>query len=576
MTKRLLCILTVTAFLVFLYSCNNTASQAEISADPAVISKGEAIFNQYCGGCHNFRQDAIGPNLSGLTSIVSQNWIHQFMIDPKKMLESEDERGKMLAEKYKAIMPSFGHLQSEEIASIIAFINTHQQSDPITKDSSFGDSIANPVKEKIAMSNLVVDLEPIIQIAASSRDGQMPLARITKLDFERNSGRTFIVDLRGKLYQLENNTATVYMDMARLRPHFIPEPRVATGFGSFAFHPDFNKNGLLYTTHTEKVSREKVDFKFADSIPVVLQWVLTEWKTATPAAPVFSGTGRELMRINMVTGMHGVQEIAFSPIAKAGDEDYGLLYICVGDGASVEEGYQFIPHSKERVWGTVLRIDPSKRNSSNGKYGIPISNPFAKTTDKNILQEIYAYGFRNPHRISWIKSGEMLVANIGQGNIESINLLKPGHDYGWPIREGNYTLNPYGDLNKLYPLPADDSSYNITYPVAEFDHDEGTAISGGFEYWGKDVPALKGKYFFGDIPSGRLFYINTNEIRQGKKAIIKEWTITINGVANTLLKASKGDRADVHFGRDAGGELYVLTKADGRVYRLKSASENVK
>ncbi|RZK64283.1 MAG: cytochrome C, partial [Pedobacter sp.] len=180
----------------------------------------------------------------------------------------------------------------------------------------------------------------------------------------------------------------------------------------------------------------------------------------------------------------------------------------------------------EKVWGTILRIDPTARTSKNGNYGIPANNPFANDTNSNTLKEIYAYGFRNPHRISWNHSGDALVANIGQGHIESINLLQAGMDYGWPIREGRFSINPGGDLNRLYPVPPDDKQYNITYPIAEYDHDEGTAISGGFEYSGKEIPALKGKYVFGDIPTGRVFFINTNEIEQGKLARIQELKLT--------------------------------------------------
>ena len=187
------------------------------------------------------------------------------------------------------------------------------------------------------------------------------------------------------------------------------------------------------------------------------------------------------------------------------------------------------------------------------------------------LGEIYAYGFRNPHRITWSKSGQMLVCNIGQANIESVNLIMPGHDYGWPIREGTFVLDPYGDMTKVYPLPANDSIYHITYPVAEFDHDEGKAISGGFEYWGTTIPQLKGKFLFGDIPSGRLFYIDMADVKQGKQATIKEWKISINGADKTLKELCGSDRVDLHFGRDARGELYILTKADGKVYKLISA-----
>jgi glucose/arabinose dehydrogenase len=274
----------------------------------------------------------------------------------------------------------------------------------------------------------------------------------------------------------------------------------------------------------------------------------------------------------MVSGIHGVQEITFNPLSKKGDDDYGLLYIGVGDGGAVENGYAFLAHSQEKIWGTVLRIDPAGRNSSNGQYGIPATNPFVKNRTDKTVGEIYAYGFRNPHRISWSRSGQMLVSNIGHSNIESVNLIMAGHDYGWPIREGTFVLNPYGDLTKVYPLPPDDSAYHVTYPVIEYDHDEGKAISGGLEYWGNALPQLKGKYFFGDIPKGRLFYAEMADIKQGGQATIKEWKVSVNGITKTLVELCGTDRVDLHFGRDDKGELYILTKPDGKIYKLVSAT----
>jgi glucose/arabinose dehydrogenase len=301
--------------------------------------------------------------------------------------------------------------------------------------------------------------------------------------------------------------------------------------------------------------------------------VLTEWKTSHPEADTFSGTSRELLRINMVTEAHGVQEITFNPLSKPGDEDYGLLYIGVGDGGCVQVGYPAVLRGRNSVWGTVLRIDPAGRNSANGRYGIPSTNPFVKDKNSGALGEIYAYGFRNPQRITWSKSGKMLVCNIGQANIESLYLVQPGHNYGWPIREGNFAFNPNGNLNKIYALPPNDSIYHITYPIAEFDHDDGNAFSGGYEYWGTAVPALKGKFLFGDIPSGKLFYINMADIRPGKLAPIKQWRITINKVPKLFRNVCGSDRVDLHFGRDARGEIYLFTKADGMVYKLVSAHQ---
>jgi glucose/arabinose dehydrogenase/cytochrome c2 len=573
MMKGIFTIGTIWLLLINLSSCNTGTSlkTADISTDTVIIAKGETSFNKNCGGCHNFKQDGIGPQLGGLTDSVSVEWIQRFVNDPKKVIESGDGRAHELLKKYKITMPSFSNFTKDEINSLIAFLNTHKlPGSKLTKNDS---SISNPIPDPIRLSNLTVDLEMVTQIPPSIDSGRIPAARITKLDFEPHTGNTFIVDLRGKLYKLQNNKPTVYMDIAKLKPKFIHEPRVATGFGSFAFHPDFAKNGLLYTTHAEAPGSGKADFRYADSIKVTLQWVLTEWKTATPNATTFSGTSRELFRVNMVTGMHGVQEIAFNPLSKPGNKDYGLLYVCVGDGAAVEEGYPFIAHSTDKVWGTILRLNPAGSNSVNGQYGIPADNPFAGEVSTK-LGEIYAYGFRNPHRISWTKSGQLLACNIGQGNIEAIDLVLPGHDYGWPIREGNFVLNPQGDLNKIYPLAANDSIYKITYPIAAYDHDEGIATCGGLEYWGESIPQLKGKYLFGDIATGRLFYINIADIKLGKMAQVMEWKISIKGISHTLKELCKNDRADLHFGRDATGELYILTKTDGKVYKLTSANLN--
>jgi glucose/arabinose dehydrogenase len=223
------------------------------------------------------------------------------------------------------------------------------------------------------------------------------------------------------------------------------------------------------------------------------------------------------------------------------------------------------------LYGTVIRINPTGNNSHNGRYGIPRQNPFVK--DSNALGEIYANGFRNPHRITWNRNGDMLVSNIGHGNIESINLVQKGNDFGWPIREGSFLLNPYADMNKVYALPADDSLFNITYPIAEYDHGEGKAISGGYEYTGNAIPALKGKFLFGDIPTGRLFYVNVKDLQKGKLATIKEWHVSINGTIQNLKKLCGSDRVDLHFGRDANGEMYIMTKADGRLYLLTGATE---
>lgn len=558
-------------FLFFIWACQSNSSQQDnISTDSTLVAKGDSLFTQYCASCHSMQQNGIGPKLAGVTGEVPVAWLQQFISNPEQMIQSGDQRAKRLHEEYKTMMPAFNTLLEGEITALIAYIHSHQ---PSAKKAS-QQGLADPIPERITFDGLTVALTHIAQFPVTSANGKSPIARITKLDYQPGSEQLFINDLNGRLYQLVNGQPVVFLDIVKLKPRFINKPGLATGLGSFAFHPDFQSNHLFYTTHTEPPRTQKATFAYDDSIKATVQWVLTEWKVNDPKADHFEGTSRELLRVDMVSGIHGVQEIIFNPLAKTGDEDFGLLYIGVGDGGCVEQGFPFLAQSKETVWGTILRIDPLGHNSTNSQYGIPKGNPFQNKGNGKIPGEIYASGFRNPHRITWTKTGQMLAVNIGQKHIESVNLIVPGKDYGWPIREGRFVVDPSGDINNVFPLPADDSVFHITYPVAAFDHDEGAAITGGYEYWGNAVPILKEKYLFGDIPSGRLFYLNTADIHQGARSPISEWRITIDGKLTTLVDACGSQRVDLHFGRDAEGELYVLTKADGKLYKLTGAEQS--
>jgi cytochrome c2 len=552
--------------LLFFSSCQtNTDRQVSIATDSLSIATGQTLFARNCSSCHNFRQDGIGPNLSGVTNLVSADWLQDYIKNPKSMIDKGDTQAVKLYHRYHTIMPSFAGLPDKEIQDLIAYLHT-RKAQKIKEEENDPLAIKDPIPMHIASSGLKAALKEITQIPHSSE--KQPYTRIAKMDTEPNTGALFIMDQRGKLYKLDQNQPVVYLDMAQYKPRFINEPGLATGFGSFAFHPDFAKNGLLYTTHTESPGSGKADFGYDDSIKLTLQWVLCEWKTDHPGSVPFKGTCRELLRVNMVSGIHGVQEISFDPLAKRTNKDYGLLYMGIGDGGSVENGYPFLVHRLDKIWGTIIRIDPKGKNSRNGKYGIPADNPFVKSADPETVKEIYAYGFRNPNKLSWTRSGQMIASHIGQANIESLELIAKGHDYGWPEREGNFALQPAGNINRVYALPPDDSSFHYTYPVAEYDHDEGKAIAGGYEYSGKAVPQLKGKYFFGDIPAGRLFYVNVQDLKAGKQAPIYEWHITLNGKPATLHDLCGSDRIDLKFGRDSHGELYIFTKADGKVYKV--------
>lgn len=560
------------AIAAFMAGCNsNQADRSDISTDAATIAKGKALFSANCESCHSIAQDGIGPHLGGITLTASPDWIKNFIKNPDSTIQTGDDRSVKLVARYKTTMPSFAHLGDENLDAVIAYLNSEEAPD-MQAEKSAEQELVDPIPSPIASSDLVVGLELVTQIPFTAPKGFR--TRITKLSYIPKTDRIFVVDIRGRLYELRGGKPMVYMDMAQLKPHFIDEPGLATGFGSFAFHPEFTKNGLLYTGHTEAAGTAIADFHYADSIPVAMQWVVSEWKVEDPAAFPFRGKSRELFRINMVTGAHGVQELTFNPNSKPGDEDYGLLYIGIGDGSSVQAGYPFLPNNVTRPWGTIFRIDPRGHNSANGQYGIPDTNPFVKSNPK-ALGEIYAYGFRNPHRITWTKSGLMLGSHIGQSKVEELNLIQPGRCYGWPLREGTFVIHPQGDINKVYPLPADDAKLDLTYPVAQYDHDEGAAIIGGFEYRGQDFQALKGKYIFADMNNGRLYYVNLAEIRQGHLATVREWKAMYNGKIASMAELCGSKHVDLRLGQDMNGDIYVFSKRDGKIYRLVPPKETV-
>ena len=232
------------AALLFLFSCSNSVSTDPILKDSVSISKGALLFHQNCSGCHNFKQDGIGPNLSGITEEDTLPWIKQFIRSPKSLIDSGEDHAKELFADYHTLMPSFSSLKDDELDQLIAFIHTHkgiqkQKPDPL--------AIKDPVPEKVSSSGLEAGLELMAQIPFSS--DKEPLTRISKMDWLDAAKAWFILDQRGKIYKLSDKTAETWFDISKWKPNFINQPGLATGLGSFAFHPDYKQNGVFYTTH---------------------------------------------------------------------------------------------------------------------------------------------------------------------------------------------------------------------------------------------------------------------------------------------------------------------------------------
>jgi len=463
--------------------------------------------------------------------------------------------------------------------------------DSLTVGAAPGDGpIKDPIPQNPIPSGLGLTLT---QFATFPQSNPVPAptdnrlkrrARINYLgETPDGTGRMFVPDLNGRLYFLRAGTApSSYLDVrARVGDNFFSGRGLGSGFGFVAFHPDFATNGRFYTTHTEAfgaLSSQRPDWTQSGA---VIHSVLSEWTATDPAANTFSGTRRTLLRIGFASYLHAIQQIDFNPTARPGSPDYGLLYVAVGDGGV---GYRNSDPQNMRIpHGKVLRIDPRGTNGVNGDYGIPASNPFVGRP--NILGEIYAVGLRDPHRFSW-DTGEgnrMFLGSIGEHDIESVYEVRAGDNFGWSEREGPFVFKK-SDRCDLYPLPADDARFGYTYPVTAYDHnppaghsctgDVGRAIVGGFVYRGNALPALRGKYVFGDLVRGNIYFTNASDMRRGGPlATVYELRIFNTAGTRVTMQNLAGDsRVDLRFGTDRAGELYVLAKANGRVWKVTGTS----
>lgn len=445
--------------------------------------------------------------------------------------------------------------------------------------------ILDPIPEDPIVSGLGLTVEefaafPKTETTPSPIDPRLVRhARINYLgQVPDRSGRLYVPDLNGKLYLMRNGQPREYLDVgATFAPDFVSGRGLGTGFGFVAFHPEFARNGKFYTVHSEWGEALTKPTDLPTQPAARFHSIITEWTATDPGSDTFSGTRREVLRLGFSGQIHAIQQIDFNPTAKRGYRDYGLLYIAAGDGGRGTSSDD--PQNMAIPYGKILRIDPAATNSSSGKYGVPHSNPFVGRP--GVLGEIYAVGMRDPHRFSW-DSGphhRMYLGHIGEHEIEAVYEVRAGDNYGWPQREGSWVWTREDRCN-LYPLPADDAKNGYTYPVAAFDHDpppghsctadSGHAIGGGFVYRGARIPELRGKYLFDDLVNGRIFYTETDDMIRGTGSLapLHELYVYSGGNRVTMAQLAGSARVDLRFGIDAQGELYLLSKANGKVWRI--------
>jgi hypothetical protein len=475
-----------------------------------------------------------------------------------------------------------------------------------------GQITSNPIPTPIEKHGLAVEVKDLVRLTDTrglhGEDDVSP-AGWARISFVKDlpDGRRFANDSRGLLYMLDaNNQPHVYADVGKAFPYSVFN-RLESGFIGFAFHPDFARNGLFYTVHSEKGPGNP---KTPDFIPpgyglkdVTFHNVITEWHATNPAVNVFEGTRREVLReAHVVANLtHPMGALEFNPTAKPGDADYGLLYTSGSDhgfsnGGGPNASNPTQTQRLDSIMTAILRIDPRSPSVTHGQkglgdYTIPMSNKFAADGDPKTLGEIYAYGFRNAHRLSWdMEDGTMYASDIGMDNIEEINIVRNGENYGWMRREGYFENGRFrgGQLNQLYPLPPEILDGRVkdgyTYPVAVYDHDEGRSVTDGFAYHGK-IAALRGKFIFGDIQKGRIFASDIAALKKADDGIpqtvapIEEVQLYVRDANGKRVDVSFQDliektmgaklpRADLHISHTRDGELLLTSRQDGMIRML--------
>jgi glucose/arabinose dehydrogenase len=424
---------------------------------------------------------------------------------------------------------------------------------------ALGPRVPDPIPDPIPTGRLTVQLEMVAAGLANPVTGAVAPGDRKGLYIGEQSGRIWRVPVRG------DGVPTLFADLSSLvlplGCFFINYDE--RGLFGIAFHPDYRRNGLLYTfASVPPLGQPALPPNQCNSLTPDHDNVVTEWRVEDPRSRhpmVDPASAREVLRNPHPQFNHNGGELRFGPD--------GYLYISIGDGGNADDqgpGHAAGGNAQDlsSLNGKILRIRPDARWEPAG-YGIPKGNPFVGMPGAR--GEIWALGFRNPYKMSFDrKTGHLFVADVGQNDIEEVDRVTRGGNYGWPVKEGSFAF----DQNGAGPgfVTADAVAGPYIDPIGQYDHclgpvdpalvgpcpnREGTAIVGGFVYRGDDVDGLRGRYVFGDYSrsffrsDGRLFTLSR---RHG----VQEIRFTTGMPLGLGL---------LGIAEDAAGELYVLGKS---------------
>lgn len=348
-----------------------------------------------------------------------------------------------------------------------------------------------------------------MKMIASGLD--QPLAIVNSGD---GLGRLFVVERSGIIRIIESGGVldTPFLDLSSI----VLSSSSEQGLLSLVFHPQFGTNGFLYTLHIAS----------DNSI------VISRFTVSPPSSNQVDFDSRAEILLIPHPGYtnHNGGSLVFG-------QD-GYLYISIGDGGGGGD-----PNNNAQnlntLLGKILRLDVD----SAFPYAIPNTNPY--TGNANSKPEIWAYGLRNPWRISFDRlTNDLYIGDVGQSNREEINFQesgsKGGENYGWKIMEGSLCYNA-----------ATCNQNSLVLPVAEYSHTSGCSVTGGYVYRGTQYPSLQGHYLYADYCTGMFFNLYQTQTNGWSYSQILD---TPYGVST--------------FGEDEEGELYFADYFQGMIYQI--------
>ena len=338
------------------------------------------------------------------------------------------------------------------------------------------------------------------------------------LDFAAPAGdptRWFIPEKGGRVRVVRSGAllSGAYLDLSS-----IVSGGAEQGLLGIVFHPGYPADPRVFVNYTDS----------AGDTHVVSYRVSSNPDVAEPASAA------EILFVHQPFANHNGGGLAFGPD--------GFLSVALGDGGS-EGDPQGNGQSLGTLLGKILRLDVD----SASPYAIPAGNPFVGQTSAR--GEIWSFGLRNPFRFSFDRStGDLYIGDVGQDTREEIDFAPRssagGENYGWNRTEGTLCFGA-----------SSCDRTGITFPVAEYGHDVGCAVTGGYVYRGSSIPSLRGHYFYGDFCSG---FVRSLRIDGGVAVDEREWPQLAPGGQITS------------FGQDSAGEVYVII-SEGSVFRFVPA-----